>query len=308
MTTVPLREQPVTCTNARRREHRNTGPGADQPRYRVTGSPVTCTGICCLDREDPWPDETKNTRTASAAKRTAPHSRARSIRRATATATRPGTWTAPSPDTQPATRKGSQRAMPLLAPVLSHQHIHWPAVVLILVLLAAAAILIAWSKPTRRCPRCHGQRVQITRHWLTGRQHTRPCRRCSSPPLLVRPRGKEPHAMITPALTMTAIVVLVAIPAAARIVWVLRRDRACLWRPDPARPGRRMWSRPSPARPPAASVAHQSALARPARADHRPDEGPAGPPARPVAGTSGRCPARLPDGRNRCLSARDRDR
>ncbi|HEX9520516.1 MAG TPA: hypothetical protein VF940_30585, partial [Streptosporangiaceae bacterium] len=85
--------------------------------------------------------------------------------------------------------------MPLLAPVLSHQHIHWPAVVLILVLLAAAAILIAWSKPTRRCPRCHGQRVQITRHWLTGRQHTRPCRRCSSTGRVPRLGGAALHRL-----------------------------------------------------------------------------------------------------------------
>ncbi len=36
-------------------------------------------------------------------------------------------------------------------------------------------VLLALSRPTRRCPRCKGERVTLTR-W---RHRIRPCRRCS---------------------------------------------------------------------------------------------------------------------------------
>jgi DnaJ-class molecular chaperone len=47
------------------------------------------------------------------------------------------------------------------------------------VLLAAGYILLLYAKPTRRCSRCHGERVTIRRTWLRGRVRTRRCRRCS---------------------------------------------------------------------------------------------------------------------------------
>lgn len=48
---------------------------------------------------------------------------------------------------------------------------------MVLAVLAAAIgyVLLALARPTRRCPRCHGERVMITR-W---RKRIRPCRRCS---------------------------------------------------------------------------------------------------------------------------------
>ncbi len=64
----------------------------------------------------------------------------------------------------------------LALPPLLASHLTPGVVVLVLLALAAGYVLLALARPTRRCPRCNGQRVMVTR-W---RARYRPCRRCSA--------------------------------------------------------------------------------------------------------------------------------
>jgi DnaJ-class molecular chaperone len=65
--------------------------------------------------------------------------------------------------------------------------------------VAAAAVvyvLVAVARPTHPCPRCHGDRIQFTRHWLTGKARTRPCRRCSGTGRVPRFGARTIHRLI----------------------------------------------------------------------------------------------------------------
>ena len=67
-------------------------------------------------------------------------------------------------------RPGRLALLPLLA-----SHLNPGLVVLVLLALAAGYVLLALARPTRRCPRCSGERITRTR-W---RHRIRPCRRCT---------------------------------------------------------------------------------------------------------------------------------
>jgi hypothetical protein len=68
---------------------------------------------------------------------------------------------------------------------------------------AVAYVLVVIAKPTKRCGRCHGDRIQFTRHWLTGKARTRPCRRCSGTGRTPWPLARTVH----------------------RNIWAVRRER-----------------------------------------------------------------------------------
>jgi hypothetical protein len=86
----------------------------------------------------------------------------------------------------------------LLPSVLAVSHANLTAGTIALVGAGAAVVyvLVAVALPTRRCGRCHGDRVQFTRHWLTGRARTRPCRRCSGTGRVPRLGGRTIHRLI----------------------------------------------------------------------------------------------------------------
>ena len=78
----------------------------------------------------------------------------------------------------------------------SHPHIH--AGILAMLAVAAVSIwaIVATALPTRKCPRCKGDRVQFTKHWLTGKARTRPCRRCSGTGRAPRLGARTIHRLI----------------------------------------------------------------------------------------------------------------
>ena len=170
MRTVTDPLHPLTRDFAGRRNGRNDGWCCDLRCYRVTSDHDGRAGRAGLDQDgDAWPAETITT-TRTARTRTAPGSRAGSTRKGG----RPGTGAAGPTGKQPGSRPGTPLALlALLLPPASHLH----AGVLVLAVLAAAIgyVLLALARPTRRCPRCHGER--ITRSgW---RHRIIPCRRCS---------------------------------------------------------------------------------------------------------------------------------
>lgn len=167
--TAPLR--PPTRPNAQGRYSRNDGWCCDQRCYRVTAGPHERPEYDGLDGEDSWPADPRNTTTPSARTRTARSSRAASTRKARRRATGAATQTGKRPDTSRATRPALLAALPPLAS-------HLPAWLVVLGVLALAAgyVLLVFARPTRACPRCHGERVTVT-HW---RHRIKPCRRCSA--------------------------------------------------------------------------------------------------------------------------------
>ena len=64
----------------------------------------------------------------------------------------------------------------LALPPLLASHLSPGVVALVLLALGAGYVALALARPTRRCPRCHGERITRTR-W---RHRIRPCRRCSA--------------------------------------------------------------------------------------------------------------------------------
>ncbi|MDA8321418.1 MAG: hypothetical protein M0030_16660 [Actinomycetota bacterium] len=64
----------------------------------------------------------------------------------------------------------------LALPPLLASHLSPGLVVLVLLALAAGYVALALARPTRRCPRCRGERVMTTRI----RHRIRACRRCSA--------------------------------------------------------------------------------------------------------------------------------
>ena len=83
-----------------------------------------------------------------------------------------------------------------LALAASHVHISAGAVALAVTGAVVLYVLVAIARPTRKCGRCHGERVQFTRHWLTGKARTRPCRRCSGTGRVPRFGARTIHRLI----------------------------------------------------------------------------------------------------------------
>ena len=87
----------------------------------------------------------------------------------------------------------------LALPPLLASHLSPGAVALVLLALAAGYVALALARPTRRCPRCHGERITRTR-W---RHRIRPCRRCSA-------TGRAPRLLA---------------PVIHRTYWTIRHER-----------------------------------------------------------------------------------
>ena len=85
----------------------------------------------------------------------------------------------------------------------SHPHVSAGTVALAVTCAAVIYVLVAIASPTRTCPRCGGDRIQFTRHWLTRRVRTRPCRRCSGTGRTPRFGGRTIH----------------------RVIWLIRQER-----------------------------------------------------------------------------------
>jgi hypothetical protein len=83
-----------------------------------------------------------------------------------------------------------------LALAASHPHISSGTITVIVVAAISSWVLIAVALPTRKCGRCHGDRVQFTKHWLTGKARTRPCRRCSGTGRTPRLGARTVHRLI----------------------------------------------------------------------------------------------------------------
>ena len=64
----------------------------------------------------------------------------------------------------------------LALPPLLASHLPAGLLAVAVLVLAAGYVALALARPTRRCPRCHGERITRTR-W---RHRIRPCRRCSA--------------------------------------------------------------------------------------------------------------------------------
>jgi hypothetical protein len=84
-------------------------------------------------------------------------------------------------------------SVPLAA---SHAHLSAGAITVIVIAAVSAWVIIATALPTRECPRCHGGRIQFTRHWLTGKARARPCRRCSGTGRVPRLGARTIHRLI----------------------------------------------------------------------------------------------------------------
>ena len=87
----------------------------------------------------------------------------------------------------------------LALPPLLASHLGPGVVALVLLALAAGYVAVALARPTRRCPRCKGERVMITR-W---RHRIRPCRRCTG-------TGRAPRLLA---------------PIIHRTYWLIRHER-----------------------------------------------------------------------------------
>jgi hypothetical protein len=231
----------------------NTSPGGwccDLRCYRVTTPAAGRPQTARLDEEDPWPAATTNTATTSAATRTARGSRAGSTKRATSAAT--------AKDSLPGTRRarltGSPKGMPralLLPIVLAAGHPHLRPAQLALAVTAAVVVyvLAAVALPTRKCPRCDGDRIQFTRHWLTGKAAPAPA--SAAPALAVSPAGCPHHSrahLVSQAReehqAMTAGIITIDITIAAAFAWIRVRGAG---NPPAARQGRSLvHARPKP--------------------------------------------------------------
>ena len=84
----------------------------------------------------------------------------------------------------------------LLPLVLAATHPHLRPAQLALAVTVVVYVLVAVALPTRRCPRCRGERLQFTRHRLTGKARTLPCRRCSGTGRVPRIGGRTIHRLI----------------------------------------------------------------------------------------------------------------
>ncbi len=166
--TAPL--QATTSANADGRYSRYTPGHPDLGCYGAAADTGEQPGWPGLDQEDDgWPAGTITT-TPTAPTRTAPAFRAKCSKRVRRRATGPGSWT----ESRSGSLRGSLRASPALLPPLASHLPAWLLAVAVLV-LAAGYVLLTLARPTRRCPRCEGQRISRTR-W---RKRIVPCRRCS---------------------------------------------------------------------------------------------------------------------------------
>jgi len=86
--------------------------------------------------------------------------------------------------------------LPVLALASSHPHLRPAQLALAAVAAAVIYVLVAIALPTRKCGRCGGDRIQFTRHWLTGKARTRPCKRCSGTGRTPRFGGRTIHRLI----------------------------------------------------------------------------------------------------------------
>jgi hypothetical protein len=95
----------------------------------------------------------------------------------------------------------SRRVMPPVVmlpsvPAGSHPHLHPAVLALLLAAAAAGYVVLAVTRPTRRCWRCGGDRIRFIRHWITGKARTRSCRRCSGTGRIPRLGGRIIHRLI----------------------------------------------------------------------------------------------------------------
>ena len=178
----------------------NTSPGGwccDLRCYRVTAPAAGWPLAARLDDEDSWPAETTNTAIQSAAMRTARGSRAGSTRRAMSAATPRARRPATRPGWLTGSRKGTPRALlPVLALAGSHAHLSPAHVALAVAAAVVVYVLVAIALPAHTCARCRGERIQFTRHWLTGKARTRPCKRCSGTGRVPRFGARTIHRLI----------------------------------------------------------------------------------------------------------------
>lgn len=81
---------------------------------------------------------------------------------------------------------------------LGHNSLHLHPAVIAFAVIATTVLYaaLAVASPARTCPRCHGERVRVTRHWLTRKTRTRPCRKCSGTGRAPRFGARTLHALI----------------------------------------------------------------------------------------------------------------